>query len=157
LVRHLTLPWLPLVREGDYPAATFSDPEVAHIGPTLSQLQTRIRAAGIISLRLNLRDLDRGLVTGLEEGFVMLHARRFSGRVLAATVVGPHASEIINLLVWAQRRRVSLWQLSRHVVAYPALSEGIKRLADQFLFTTLRQLPQELSLYLRTRFARVRR
>ncbi|MFO7715176.1 hypothetical protein, partial [Desulfosarcina sp.] len=33
LVRHLTLPWLPLLREGDYPAVTFAEPEVAQIGP----------------------------------------------------------------------------------------------------------------------------
>ena len=156
LVRHLTLPWLPLVREGDYPSATFSDPEVAQIGPTLAELHAGIPAAAITTLRVDLRDLDRGLVTGLEEGFVMLHARRLSGRLLGATVVGPHASEIINLLVWAQRRRVSLWQLSRHVVAYPALSEGIKRAADQFLFASLRRLPRELGVYLRTRFKRSR-
>lgn len=154
LVRHLTLPWLPLVPEGAYPAAIFSEPEVAQIGPPLANLQQRDHPESIISLRVNLRDLDRGLVSGLEEGLVLLHARRFSGRLLAATVVGPHASEIINLLVWAQRRRVSLWQLSRHVVAYPALSEGIKRAADEFVFTTLRALPRELGRYLRGHWRR---
>jgi len=154
LVRHLTAPWLPLVAEGDYPAATFAEPEVAQIGAPLAELRRRVHPAMIVSHRVALADLDRGLVTGLEEGFVLLHARRLSGRLLSATVVGPHASELIQLLTWMQRRRGSLWQLSRHVVAYPALAEGIKRAADAFVFATLPALPRELATYLRYRWRR---
>lgn len=154
LVRHLAAPWLPLTAEGDYPTATFTDPEVAQIGPTLAQLQQRCHPDAIVSHRVALADLDRGYVTGLTTGFVLLHARRFSGRLLSATVVGPHASEWAQLLTWAQRRRLSLWQLSRHVVAYPALAEGIKRAADAFVFATLPALPRELGAYLRLRWRR---
>jgi hypothetical protein len=113
-----------------------------------------LHPASIVSHRVELADLDRGYVTGLREGFVLLHARRLSGRLLSATVVGPHASEVIQLLTWAQRRRLSLWQLSRHVVAYPALAEGIKRAADAFVFATLPALPRELAAYLRLRWRR---
>jgi dihydrolipoamide dehydrogenase len=154
LVRHLTLPWLPLLREGDYPAVTFAEPEVAQIGPPLASLRRSVHPASIVSHRVDLADLDRGLTSGLREGFVLLHARRFSGRLLSATVVGPHAGELVQLLTWAQRRRVSLWQLSRHVVAYPTLSEGIKRAADAFVFATLPALPREFGAYLRTRWRR---
>ena len=154
LVRHLTLPWLPLMPEGDYPAVTFGDPEVAQVGPPLAALRERAHPEAIVSQRVDLADLDRALTTGLREGFVLLHARRFSGRLLSATVVGPHAGELIQLLTWAQRRRVSLWQLSRHVVAYPTLAEGIKRAADAFVFATLPALPRELGAYLRTRWRR---
>jgi pyruvate/2-oxoglutarate dehydrogenase complex dihydrolipoamide dehydrogenase (E3) component len=154
LVRHLTLPWLPLTPEGDYPAVTFGDPEVAQVGPPLAALRERVHPAAIVSQRVDLADLDRGLTLGLREGFVLLHARRFSGRLLSATVVGPHAGELIQLLTWAQRRRLTLWQLSRHVVAYPTLAEGIKRAADAFVFATLPALPRELGVYLRTRWRR---
>ena len=154
LVRHLTVPWLPLVREGDYPAVTFAEPEVAQIGPPLAELRRRVHPDAIVSQRVELADLDRGLTSGLQAGFVLLHARRLSGRLLSATVVGPHAGELVQLLTWAQRRRVSLWQLSRHVVAYPTLSEGIKRAADGFVFATLPALPRELGAYLRTRWRR---
>jgi len=154
LVRHLTAPWLPLAREGDYPAVTFAEPEVAQIGPPLAALRRRVHPDAIVSQRVELADLDRGLTSGLSEGFVLLHARRLSGRLLSATVVGPQAGELVQLLTWAQRRRVSLWQLSRHVVAYPTLSEGIKRAADAFVFATLPALPRELAAYLRTRWRR---
>lgn len=155
LVRHLTLPWLPLMPEGDYPAVTFGEPEVAQVGPPLAALRQHLDPAAIVSQRVDLADLDRGLTMGLREGFVLLHARRFSGRLLSATVVGPHAGELIQLLTWAQRRRLTLWQLSRHVVAYPTLAEGIKRAADAFVFATLPALPRELGAYLRTRWRRL--
>ncbi len=151
LVRHLTAPWLPLVPEGDYPAATFTDPEVAQVGPSLEDLQARFGADLVATHRVDLKDLDRGYVEGLGAGFVEVHAMRLTGRVLAATVVGPHAAEVVQLLVWLQRRRGSLWQLSRHVVAYPALAEGLKKVADAFVFATLPALPRELGRYLRHR------
>jgi pyruvate/2-oxoglutarate dehydrogenase complex dihydrolipoamide dehydrogenase (E3) component len=157
LVRHLTAPWLPLVAEGDYPAATFTDPEVAQVGPSLAALQERYGPELVVTHRVDLAALDRGYVEGLEAGFVEVHAMRLTGRVLAATVVGPHAAEVVQLLVWLQRRRGSLWQLSRHVVAYPALSEGLKKVADAFVFATLPKLPRELGAYLRHRPATRRR
>ena len=152
LVRHLTAPWLPLVPEGDYPAATFTDPEVAQVGPGLEELHARYGADLVATHRVELKDLDRGYVDGLEAGFVEVHAMRLTGRVLAATVVGPHAAEVVQLLVWLQRRRGSLWQLSRHVVAYPALAEGLKKVADAFVFATLPALPRELGRYGRHRW-----
>jgi pyruvate/2-oxoglutarate dehydrogenase complex dihydrolipoamide dehydrogenase (E3) component len=157
LVRHLTAPWLPLVAEGDYPAATFTEPEVAQIGPSLAALHERYGPELVVTHRVDLGALDRGYVEGLEAGFVEVHAMRLTGRLLAATVVGPHAAEVVQLLVWLQRRRGSLWQLSRHVVAYPALSEGLKKVADAFVFATLPKLPRELGAYLRHRPATRRR
>jgi pyruvate/2-oxoglutarate dehydrogenase complex dihydrolipoamide dehydrogenase (E3) component len=151
LVRHRTAPWLPLVPEGDYPAATFTEPEVAQVGPPLEALEARYGPELVATHRVELASLDRGYVDGLEAGFVEVHAMRLTGRVLAATVVGPHAAEVVQLLVWLQRRRGSLWQLSRHVVAYPALAEGLKKVADAFVFATLPALPRELGRYLRHR------
>lgn len=156
LVRHLTAPWLPLVPEGDYPSATFTDPEVAQVGPSLEALHARYGATLVATHRVELAALDRGYVDDVGAGFVEVHAMRLTGRVLAATVVGPHAAEVVQLLVWAQRRRGSLWQLSRHVVAYPALSEAVKKVADAFVFATLPALPRELGVYLRHRWRRPR-
>lgn len=152
LVRHLLAPWLPLVPEGDYPSATFTDPEVAQVGPALEALRARYGAELVVTHRVDLADLDRGAVDGLDAGFVEVHALRLTGRVLAATVVGPNAAEVVQLLAWLQRRRGSLWQLSRHVVAYPALAEGLKKVADAFVFATLPALPRELGRYARHRW-----
>ncbi len=152
LVRHLLAPWLPLVPEGAYPSATFTDPEVAQIGPDLSTLQRRYGTELVVTHRVDLAALDRGYVSDVGAGFIEVHALRFTGRLLAATVVGPNAAEIVQLATWLQRRRGTLWQLSRHLVAYPALSEGLKKVADAFVFATLPALPREFTTYLRHRW-----
>jgi hypothetical protein len=140
LVRFLTLP-LPLLPEGDHPSVAFVEPEVGQIGPTLAQLRRRWPDALLAVHKVMLSDTDRGRTSGLDDGFVQLVAMRLSGRLLAATVVAPDASEMLPLLSWAQRRRVSLWQLARLEVAYPALSDAIKQAADAFVFASLPRLP----------------
>jgi dihydrolipoamide dehydrogenase len=150
LVRHLLLGWIPLVPEGDYPSATFTTPEVARIGPPLARLQERWGEGGIATHQVEMANLDRGRIDALTRGVVLLHARRGSGRLLGATVIGPHAGDVLALLTWAQRRGISLWQLARHVAPYPTLGEGIKRAADAFTFATAAALPREIAAYLRS-------
>ena len=156
LVRFLTLP-LPLWPEGEHSAVAFTEPEVGQVGPTLATLRQRWPEALLWVHRVELATTDRGRTTGLRDGFVQLVAVRGSGRLLAATVVAPEASEMLPLLTWAQRRRVSLWQLSRLEVAYPALSEAVRLAADAFLFESLPRLHRELGTYLRWRWRRPER
>jgi dihydrolipoamide dehydrogenase len=151
VVRRILAP-LPLVPEGAYPSVTFSRPEVAQIGPTLEALRTRYPSELLVTHRVDLADTDRGLTLGLDDGFVSITAMRFTGRVLAATVVAPTAGEMIHLLTLAQRSRMSLWRLSRMVVAYPALSEAIRGVADAFVFSSLPRLHREAATYLRLRW-----
>lgn len=153
LVRFLTLP-LPLLPPGDAPSVAFTEPEVAQIGPTLATLRRRLPDALLAVHAVPLASTDRGVVDGLDDGFVQLVAMRFTGRLLAATVVAPAAGEMLPLLVWAQRRRVSLWQLGRLVLPYPTLSEAIRSAADAFVFGSLPRLASELATYLRWRWWR---
>lgn len=153
LVRALSLP-LPLAPARDYPSVAFTEPEVAQIGPTLAALRRRWPDQLLAVHTVELASTDRGRTAGLEDGFVQIVAMRLTGRVLAATVVAPQASEMLPLLVWAQRRRVSLWQLARQVVAYPSLAEAVRQAADGFVFATLPRLHHELGTYLRWRWRR---
>lgn len=155
-VRKIALPWLPGGAAPALPAAVFTDPEVAHVGPPLVQLRKRYPANLIRSLRVDLADTDRGYTMGIRDGFVLVHALRLSGRVLGATIVAPAAGEMIPLLTLAMQRRVRLWALSELVVPYPVLSEAIKKVADAFVFESLPKLPRELSAYLRLRWRRPR-
>jgi pyruvate/2-oxoglutarate dehydrogenase complex dihydrolipoamide dehydrogenase (E3) component len=154
VVRRLALPWLPLLSpEPSYPSAIFTDPEVATVGPTLAKLKERYHPELLKTLRVDLKETDKGYTEGLTRGFVLIHAMRLSGRVLSATIVAPKASEMISLLTLVVNKRLSLYTLSGLVYPYPVLSEGIKKAADGFLFETLGKLAQELGGYLRYRFA----
>ena len=155
LVKHLALPWLPTWgKEPSYPSATFSDPEVATIGANEEALQQRYHPKVLMTLQVNLKDTDKGYTEGLEQGFVRIHAMRLTGRILAATIVAPKASEMISLLTLALYQGISLYKLSNLVIPYPSLSEAIKKAADNYTFATLPKLPQELTTYLRYRWAK---
>ncbi|NBC97211.1 MAG: FAD-dependent oxidoreductase [Deinococcus-Thermus bacterium] len=152
LVRRLALT-LPLTPEGDHPSVAFTEPEVGQIGATLEELRQRWPAQLLSVHRVELADTDRGGTMGVQDGFVQLVALRGTGRLLAATVVAPHASEMLPLLTDAQRRGTSLWRLSRLEVAYPALTEAVQRAADDFVFSSLPRLHREAGAYLRWRWA----
>lgn len=154
LVKHLALPFLPSWgKEPDYPSATFSDPEVATIGPSYKKLSERYHPNLIKTVRVALKDTDKGYTEGLEQGFVLIHAMRLTGRVLAAVIVAPKASEMISLLTLALYQRISLYKIANLVVPYPTLSEAVKKAADRYMLETLPKLRQELGAYLRYRFA----
>lgn len=154
VVRRLALPWLPRFgKEPPYPSATFSDPEIATIGPSLADLQKQYHPDLIKTLHVELKETDKGYTEGLEDGFVRIHAVRLTGRILSATIVAPKASEMISMLTLAVYQGISLYKLGGVVYPYPTLSEGIKKAADAFTFETLPKLPQELRTYLRTRLA----
>lgn len=154
VVRRLAFPYLPTWgQEPPYPNATFTDPEVAAVGPSFAELEKRYHPALLKTVRADLAKTDKGYTESLERGFVVIHAVRLTGRVLGATIVAPRASEMISLLTAAVYNGLSLYKLSGLVFPYPVLSEGIKKAADAFVFETLPKLPRELAAYVRYRWA----
>jgi pyruvate/2-oxoglutarate dehydrogenase complex dihydrolipoamide dehydrogenase (E3) component len=151
LVRSLVAPFLPQGKEPHYPSAVFCRPEVAQVGPTLAQLRKDIPPQLLFTVRHDLKDTDRGYTSFLQEGFVLMHALRLTGKLLSATIVAPNAGEMIPLLTHAVNGGMSLYQLSDQVFPYPTLSEAIKKAADSFVFHTLANLPREALTYARHR------
>lgn len=154
VVQRIALPYLPALGDAPlYPQATFSDPEVASVGLTPEELARRYHPGLIRRVRVDLRDLDRGYTDDIARGFVLVDALRLTGRILGATIVGPHAGDMITLFTLAITRGLSLYALYRLVFPYPTLSEGLKKVADAYVRETLPRLPSELGAYLRYRLA----
>ncbi len=155
LVQRLAFAFLPrLAKEPEYPSATFSDLEVATVGPSLAELQRRFHPDLIKTLRYDLTKTDKGYTQSLSRGFVQLHVVRLTGRILSATVVAPKASEMISLLTAHLYNGLPVYKLSNLIFPYPILSEGFKKAADGFVFATLPKLPEELGAYLKYRWAK---
>lgn len=108
------------------PWCTYTDPEVATIGGRPSETTPLFR--------VGFEELDRAMTDGAT-GFVKVAAHR--GRVTSATVVGPHAGEIIGALSLAMRHRLTLRQIADTVFPYPTYSEALKKVADQYNRTRL--------------------
>jgi pyruvate/2-oxoglutarate dehydrogenase complex dihydrolipoamide dehydrogenase (E3) component len=84
-----------------------------------------------------MHDVDRAVCDGEEEGFVKIHVRDGSDRILGATVVARHAGEMISGLSLAISAGIGLRTLARVIHAYPTQAEAIKMAADAYSRTRL--------------------
>jgi len=121
----LTVPW-----------CTYTDPEIAHVG--LYVREARQRAIPVKTFTILMHDVDRAVTDGDEEGFVKIHVREGTDRILGATVVARHAGEMINELSVAITAGIGLGELGRVIHAYPTQGEAIKMAADAYYRTRLR-------------------
>ena len=116
------------------PWATYTDPEVAHVGLTEAEAKSEGIDHSIIEVELV--DNDRAVLEAESEGFVkILHDKK--GRVLGGTVCAAHAGEMIGELVTAVQHRTSLGTLSNVIHPYPTVADAIRRAGDQFNRTKL--------------------
>jgi pyruvate/2-oxoglutarate dehydrogenase complex dihydrolipoamide dehydrogenase (E3) component len=125
------------VRERSVPRVTFTDPEVARVGLTESEAASAGRA---VVAELPMSELDRAIVAGRTEGFVKLISQPrlrtgALGRLAGATVVAPHAGEVIHELALAVRTGMTVARLAQTVHAYPTWSAAVRSAAAQFLFS----------------------
>jgi pyruvate/2-oxoglutarate dehydrogenase complex dihydrolipoamide dehydrogenase (E3) component len=92
-----------------------------------------------------MHDVDRAITDGEEEGFVKIHVKQDSERILGATVVARHAGEMINGLSLAISSKIGLRALARVIQPYPTQAEAIKMAADAYTRTRLTPTLKSLS------------
>ena len=110
------------------PWCTFTCPEIAHVG----MYEQNARDAGheVESLTVPLSDNDRAILEGSEEGFLRLHLKKGTDRILGATLVADHAGDMIGELSLAVTRKIGLGKISSVIHPYPTQAEVIKKAAD---------------------------
>ena len=115
---------------GVLPWVTFTDPEIAHVGHNEESAQ----AAGIACeiVRYDLSHLDRAVAESAHRGFVKLLVAPGKDRILGATIVAPHAGELIAEIALAMKHRIGLRKLLGTVHAYPTLAEANKAAAGEW-------------------------
>jgi pyruvate/2-oxoglutarate dehydrogenase complex dihydrolipoamide dehydrogenase (E3) component len=136
----LTIPW-----------CTYTHPEIAHVG--LYQRDAQERGLEIETFVRELRDVDRAIAEGEEEGFVKIHVARGSDRIVGATVVARHAGEMISEISVAMAGKLGLSKLASVIHPYPTQSEAIRQIGDAYNRTRL--TPGAKSLF--ERFLAIRR
>lgn len=108
------------------PRCTFTSPEVAHVGPSHEALTTRL---GVTPYTVRWDELDRGVTEGAPEGFVRAWVD-VRGRLVAATVVGEGAGDLLAPASLMVARRIPAEAWATVMVAYPTRSEAWKRIGD---------------------------
>jgi pyruvate/2-oxoglutarate dehydrogenase complex dihydrolipoamide dehydrogenase (E3) component len=117
------------------PWCTYTDPEVAHVG--LSVSQARKRGLEVETIRIELTDVDRALLDGEDEGFLKVHVRKGTDRILGATFVASHAGEMISQLTAAIRNGLGLGAMARTIHPYPTQADAIRKAGDAYNRTRL--------------------
>lgn len=105
------------------PRVTFTTPEVASVG--LSEADCLRRDLPIKKAIAPLNIISRSNVTDTRDGFCKVITDR-SGYLLGATVVGPHAGEIIHELTLAIAHGISAQQIAGTLHAFPSWSEIVR-------------------------------
>lgn len=109
------------------PRITFTDPEVATVGHTIDS--ARAASLDFEVARYGLDDLDRAICDSAAHGWIQVLTVRGRDKILGATVVGPHAGEILGEIVLAMRHGLGLNKILSTVHAYPSYAEANKFVA----------------------------
>ena len=111
------------------PWATFTDPEVAHVG--LSEAQAKERHGGkVLSAAWPMDQTDRWLTEGDSPGFLKV-VYLPNGKLLGVTVAASRAGEMIQEWVLALEQGLKLSQMAESIHVYPTYSMASQQLASE--------------------------
>jgi pyruvate/2-oxoglutarate dehydrogenase complex dihydrolipoamide dehydrogenase (E3) component len=130
VVRNALFPGRKRMSSQQIPWCTYTDPEIAHVG--LYVKQARERDIRVKTFTVPMHDVDRAVVDGEEGGFVKIHVRDGSDKILGATIVARHAGEMINEISLAMVAGIGLKKLAQVMRAYPTQAEAIRMAADNY-------------------------
>ncbi len=123
-------------KKADYrvaPWVTYSDPELARVGLTGTEARERYDDAEV--LEFPFRDIDRALTERETGGRMQLVVRK--GRILGATILGPHGGELLHEIVLAMQANVKIGRISGAIHAYPTLAQIHRRVVNSHYAKTL--------------------
>ena len=120
----LTVPW-----------CTYTTPEVAHVG--LSEHDATARGIEVTTLTVPLREVDRAVLDGEDDGFLRVHLKKGSDRIVGATLVATHAGDMISELTLAMTAGIGLGAIAGTIHPYPTQAEVMKKAADAYNRTRL--------------------
>jgi pyruvate/2-oxoglutarate dehydrogenase complex dihydrolipoamide dehydrogenase (E3) component len=111
------------------PWATFTDPEIAHVGMNEGEAQKAGRDIRI--LRWPYSENDRANAERKTEGLIKIITDK-KGRLLGTSIVGAGAGEMINLYALAISKKMKVSDLAGYVAPYPTMTEIGKRAATSY-------------------------
>lgn len=130
--------WTDLV----IPWCTYTAPEIAHVG--LSQHQAKEQGEAIDTYVQHFAEVDRAILAGETHGFVKVHVKKGTDKILGATIVAPHAGEMISEITLAMTHKLGLSKIGSTIHPYPTQTEAIRKLGDQYNRTRLTPLVKSL-------------
>lgn len=121
---------LPATARTDHlPWATYTDPELAHVGLTEAQARKR-HGTALEVVRFPYDENDRAVASRRTTGLIKVMVLR--GRPVGATIAGAEAGELIGMWAMAIANRQKMTAIANTVLPYPTLAEINKRAAGAY-------------------------
>ncbi len=112
------------------PWATFTDPEVAHVGH--NELSAQEEGVDFEVVRYDLGHLDRAVAESANKGFVKILVAPGKDRILGATIVAANAGELVAEIVLAMKHGIGLNKILGTIHTYPTMSEANRYAAGEW-------------------------
>lgn len=126
------------------PRCTYTDPEVAGVGLTEGEAKELYGSSKLAIYHVPFSQVDRAITASRTEGFVKIVTKKWSSRILGATVVGERAGEMLQEISLAMQQGIPLRKLAGLIHPYPVYSLAIRKAADQWFTKTV--LPSLLGI-----------
>lgn len=117
------------------PWATYTEPEVAHVGLYEHDMNSRNIAFDTYMKKFS--EVDRAICDGELQGFVKIHCKKGSDEILGATIVNANAGNMISEVTLAMQMKVGLGSLAYVIHPYPTQAEAIRMCGDLYNKTRL--------------------
>jgi len=124
------------------PWCTYTSPEIAHVG--LYENQAKKKGIEVDTFIQEFHDVDRAILDGDDNGFVKVHVKRGTDRIVGATIVARHAGDLISEITLAMTHGLGLKNIGSTIHPYPTQADAIRKLGDQFNRTRLTPFVQSL-------------
>lgn len=120
----LTMPW-----------CTYTDPEIAHVG--MYEKDAREKGIEVDTFVKKFSENDRAQTEGHEQGFIKVHVKKGTDKIVGATIVGKNAGDQISELTLAIVNGIGLGKIASVIHPYPTEAEAIRHLGDAYNKTRL--------------------
>jgi pyruvate/2-oxoglutarate dehydrogenase complex dihydrolipoamide dehydrogenase (E3) component len=112
------------------PWCTYTSPEVAHVGLTAPEAHRN--GVDIDTVTVPLDEIDRAVLAGDTEGFLRVHLKRGSDKIVGLTLIAQDAGELIAEAALAMTNGLGLSAMGRTIHPYPTVAEAYRKAADQW-------------------------
>lgn len=110
------------------PYATFTSPEIAHVG--LYERDLKERGIAFQTIEKEFADNDRAICDSSTKGMVRIHVEAKSDRILGASIVGDGAANMISEITLAMQTATGLGKIAAVIHPYPTTAESIRQAGD---------------------------
>lgn len=117
------------------PWCTYTSPEIAHVG--MFEKEAEEQGYQVETITIPMKEVDRAILDGEDDGFLRVHLRRGSDQILGASLIAEHAGDMIGEMALAITARVGLRKIGDTIHPYPTQGEIFRKAADAWNRTRL--------------------